>query len=235
MPLAIAALACSASGGGAASPPATRGLPPDATLRRDPATGVIRFLSGPDLSRGLDDDPAFRAAREHGDAAAVATAFVAAHADAFRLERPAEELVVRALRPDRDGRRIVVLDQRWRGLPVLGGELRVHLDAESRVVVVTGSTIPTPSGVDVEPGLDAAAARERAAAALGRPPGACGDCGAELAIAPGDRAPRLVWRVRPARGALHDELWLDARSGVVVERVPVALPSARTRDPETPR
>lgn len=239
MPLAIAALACSAAGSGGA-PPAKpsrheRGFPPGATLRRDPATGAIRFVAGSDLSQGLASDPDFRAARARGDAAGMARAFVAAHAEAFRLERPADELAVRELRPDREGRRIVVFEQRWRGLPVLGAELRVHLDAAGRVVVVTGSTIPTPTDLGVEPALDAGTARERAARALGRPPGSCGACPATLVIAPVEGGPRLAWRVRPARGTLHDELWLDARSGAVLARVQVALPGARPVDPQAPR
>ncbi|HSJ99102.1 MAG TPA: hypothetical protein VLC53_18645, partial [Myxococcota bacterium] len=164
MPLALAAFACTAGGaGGAGAPPGREpGFPPGATIRHDPATGTIRFLEGPDLSRNLDDDPAFRAARAGGDAGEIARAFLDAHAGAFRLERPAEELAVREVRADRGGRRIVVLDQRWRGLPVLRGELRVHVDAEGRVVAVSGSTLPTPKGVGVEPGLDAAAARAHA-------------------------------------------------------------------------
>jgi len=100
---------------------------------------------------------------------------------------------------------------------------------------VNCATMPIPTGVDADPALDAAAARERAAAALGRPAGACSACRAELVIAPADGAPRLAWRVRPPRGALHDELVLDARSGAVLERVPVALPGGPRLAPEEPR
>jgi hypothetical protein len=225
LPLALAAVACAAGGAGGAGPAVgARELPADATVRRDPALGTIRFLEGPDLSRGLEADPAFRAARAGGDPAEIARAFVAAYAVAFRLARPAEELALRDVRADRAGRRIARFDQRFRGLPVLRSELRVHVDPDGRVVAVVGSTIPTPDGVEVDPALGADEARARAAAALGRPAGACGACRTELAIAPGAGAARLAWRVRPAPGALHDELLLDARTGAVLARVPVALP-----------
>jgi len=222
MPLAIAAFACAAGAGGAGEP----AFPSDAAIRRDPATGALRFLSGPDLARGLDADPAFRAARASGDAEAIARAFVAAHAAAFRLAQPAEELALRGVQADRGGRRVVVFDQRFRGLPVLRGELRVHLDAQGRVVVVNAATVPTPVDVEIEPALDAAAARARAAAALGRPAAACRDCRTELVVAAAGGVPRLAWRVRPAPGALHDEVLVDARTGETIERVPVALPGA---------
>lgn len=232
MPLAIAALACTTGGGGAGAAGGARGFPSDAQVERDPANGTLRFLAGPDLTRGLEGDPDLRAARAAGDPAAIALAFVAAHAGAFRLARPAEELAVREVRPDRDGRRIVVFDQRWRGVPVLRGELRVHVDAAGRVVVANGATIPTPSDVDTAPRLDAAAARARAAAVLGR---ACDGCSTELVIAPAGAGARLAWRVGPPPGALSDALVIDARDGEVLERVPVALPGRPSLAPEEPR
>lgn len=227
--LAITSLAC-AGGTPGSGPPARRArpLPADATVHRDPALGTIRFASGPDLARELAGDPALREARAHDDPAAIARAFLAGCADAFRLDDPAAELALRGVRADREGRRIVRFDQRWHGVPVLRGELRVHVDAEGRVVVVSGATIPTPRAVDPEPRLDAAAARERAAAALGRPAGGCARCPAELVVAAPDGAPpRLAWRVRPPAGALHDELLVDARTGDILERIPVVLPGAR--------
>jgi hypothetical protein len=236
MPLALAAVACAAGGAGGdgGSTAGARAFPPEATVRRDPATGAIRFLEAADLARDLDGDPAFRAARASGDATRIARAFLAAHAAGFRLQDPGEELALREVRPDLAGRRIVVFDQRWRGLPVLRGELRVHVDAQGHVPVVNGSTIPTPEQVESEPALDAAAARARAAAALGQPPGACAACRTELVVTSGG-APRLAWRVRPPRGALHDELVLDARDGTVLERVPVAWPGGPRLDLEGPR
>lgn len=232
MPLAIAALACTGGGGGAGAGGGARGLPSDAQVVRDPANGTIRFLAGPDLARGLEGDADLRAARAAGDPAAIALAFVAAHADAFRLARPAEELAVREVRPDRDGRRIVVFDQRWRGVPVLRGELRVHVDGAGRVVVVNGATIPTPSSVDTAPRLDAAAARARAADVAGH---ACDDCSAALVIAPAGAGARLAWRVGPPPGGLSDAFVIDARSGALLERVPVVLPGRPSLAPEEPR
>jgi len=232
MPLAIAALACTGGGGGAGAAGGARGFPSDAQVVRDPANGTIRFLAGPDLARGLEGDADLRAARAAGDPAAIALAFVAAHAGAFRLVRPAEELAVREVRPDREGRRIVVLAQRWRGVPVLRGELRVHVDGAGRIVAVNGSTIPTPSRLDIEPRLDAAAARARAAAVLGR---GCDDCSAALVIAPAGADARLAWRVGPPPSGLSDALVIDARHGEVLERAPVALPGRPSPAPEEPR
>jgi len=215
------ALGC---GGGTHGPhdgrrPASRGaaaLPKGAELTRDPANGTVRFLKGQDLSHDLDADPAFKASRSVGDAEGVARAFVEHFGGLWRLDDVQTELVQHRIDVDRSGACHVRFGQVWHGVPVAGAELVVHLDRERRVVVVSGSYVPTPREVGTTPEIHADAAREVAAREIGGEP--CTACPVELVVfAEGGAAPRLAWRVAPAtrRG---DEVLVDATSGALLRR-----------------
>jgi hypothetical protein len=207
-------------------------LPTGATLTRDPATGTVRFLKGQNLSRELDGDPLFRAARNSGDAEAVARAFLSAYATVFRLEDPARELALKRIDVDRIGTTHVRFDQSYHGLPIPGGELIVHLDRERRVVLVNGSYVATPSEVDVTPAISADDARMVAAREGDLGADACNACATDLVLfAERGAPPRLAWRVAaPAGGIAASERWIDAKSGAPLRSLPVAIPGARSKE-----
>ncbi|RIK92980.1 MAG: hypothetical protein DCC71_24265 [Proteobacteria bacterium] len=198
------------------------GLPADATLTRDPETGTVRFLRGPDLSRELDADPAFRAARAAGDAEGVARAFLQRYAEPLRLDDPRAELALQRIDVDRIGSTHVRFEQRHRGLPIPGAGLIVHLDRERRVNLVSGSYVATPRDVAAEPALSADAARAAA--------GDCAACAADLVVfAERGRDARLAWRVAPPAERIAGEvLTVDAKSGEVLRREPVSIPGRRS-------
>jgi len=228
---AAAAIACAGSAsGGAAGATAARTLPADAELLRDPAFGTLRFAKGADLSRDLEAEAGFRADQRAGRHEAVARAFLEAYAAVLRLERPGEELALRSVETDALGMTHVSFAQAWRGLPIPGAELKVHLDRENHVVLLDGSYVPTPAGLDPTPAIDAARARQLAAAELAGARDDCGDCACELVVF-ADRgvAPRLAWRVRSAPERIQGfEITLDASNGALLRKLPTAIPGLAT-------
>ncbi len=206
-------------------------LPTGATLTRDPATGTVRFLKGQNLSRDLDGDPLFRAARASGDAEAVARAFLNAYAAVFRLDDPNRELANKRIDLDRIGTTHVRFDQTYQDLPIPGAELIVHLDRERRVVLVSGSYIATPRELAVTPAISANDARAIAARAGDLGADACDACATDLVVfAERGAPPRLAWRVAaPAGSIAASERWIDAQSGAPLRSLPVAIPAVRPK------
>lgn len=230
--LAVAAIliapGCSTGGTKASPEPA---LPPGATLTRDPATGTVRFFKGQNLSRELDGDPLFRAARNAGDAESVARAFLTAYAELFRLDQPNAELTKRRIDVDKIGTTHVRFDQTYRGLPIPGAELIVHLDRERRVVLVNGTTIATPRELDATPSLSADDARGIAARDAGLAADACAACATDLVVfAERGATPRLAWRVAAPAGAIQGgERTIDAQSGALLRNLPAAIPGTGSK------
>jgi Zn-dependent metalloprotease len=211
--VACAGVAPPASGSKAAE---ATDVPPHETLMLDPRNGAVRFLRGEDLGAGLPGVAA-------GDAEAVARAFLAAYAALFRIADPAAELALQRVDRESSGAAHVRFAQRWKGLPLPEAELIVHLDAGGRVVLVNGSYVPTPRGVDTAPALSAADARRAAARASGV---ACADCATDLIVSAAAEEPRLAWRVAAPPGRIRgEEVWVDAQTGAVLRRLAAALPA----------
>jgi hypothetical protein len=231
----IAAVLGCAAGGSApraeAAPPVRRemALPQGASLTRDPATGTVRFLKGPDLSIDLDADPAFKASRSAGDAEGVARAFLEHYAALWRLDDPRAELRQHKIQVDKSGASHVRFAQVWQGLPIPGAEIVVHLDRERRVKVVGGSYFESPRNVGTTPALDAEAARAAAARETGTEP--CRDCTVELVVfADREVEPRLAWRVAPPKSRYQlDEVTVDAETGAILRRLPTSLSGGARR------
>jgi Zn-dependent metalloprotease len=201
-------------------------LPAEAETRREPERGTLVHLKAPNLSRTLEDrDPAFRALQAAGQWAEAALAFVSAHAAAFRLDRPQDELRIRSVQTDAQGLTHVRLAQSHAGISVWGAEILVHLDRAGHVYLVQGRYAPTPRGLETTPGLPAARALEVVAGEIPGLGGRCARCTAELAVfAPPQGQPRLVYRVdAPVSLAEGWEVLVDARTGAVLQRLPTVV------------
>ncbi len=106
----------------------------------DPASGIPDFLSGADAATPL---PYIPTPAEVGDPAAIARGFLDANRALFRLTGVAADLMAAPLEPDRQlGYGQVRLRQVYRGLPVFGKELVVHIDPQERVMAVNGHLLP---------------------------------------------------------------------------------------------
>jgi len=89
--------------------------------------------------------------------------FLATYGQLFGLKDQAQELTVLRERVVDRGRSVVRFQQVYQGVPVLGGELIVQVDAGKNAVSANGEILPDLR-VDTVPGLDADMARQQALA-----------------------------------------------------------------------
>lgn len=200
------------------------GTPAPAETIYDERRGTVRAMGGTNLSEDLERDAAFRALQTPGREAELAIAFVTARRDVFRLAHPADELKLTRVDRDALGMRHVRLRQVHEGLPIHAAELIVHLDRDGHVTSVNGSYVRTPTGVATKPTIDASRAARRAADAAGAKKDQAGT--PSLAYWAGDDGRvRLAYRVAVNRSAVDaQDVWIDARSGAVLARIPTAYP-----------
>ena len=204
----------------------------DARTARDSRTGALRFI-GTEPGRPIPHPRPVEAARSPE---AAARAYLAVCGSLFGLQSPsilpdsrdpANELRVRANTPIAGGRTIIRFQQLYEAVPILGGELIVHLDAGNNVLAVTGKTGPNP-GISTTPSVSAATARQEALLAVaksyGLDPAALTTTTPEpwiydpALIGPEAGAVSLVWRMDVAPLSLlpiRELVLVDARRGSV--------------------
>jgi Zn-dependent metalloprotease len=217
---------------GAAAQSSSRGaelkreLGPQTRVAVHAETDRVRFVGGQvgaPISRPAGFGPS-------ASPAAVARAFLEAHAGAFGVADPAGSLAVRSVESASKGRSVVRLQQAHGGVRVIGGEFVVNLDAQRNVLSASGEAVPKPD-VSTEPAVSAADARANAIEAVAK---ARGVPAARLATSapalwiydsrlmggPGLGVPTLVWRMDvTSESAFIDEFVLvDAQLGAVVLR-----------------
>jgi Zn-dependent metalloprotease len=170
----------------------------------------------------------------------AARAFLAVYGGLFGVADQERELLLVRSSPSSSGRSVVRFQQVFHGVPVMGAEMVVQLDADRDVLSANGEVLPGLS-LDVEPRVDAATAADSARAAVAKwyalDPADLAASEPELwiynPIILGRNADRdfLVWRlrVRPVPPLPIDELVLvDARAGFVALHFN-QVPSARNR------
>lgn len=79
----------------------------------------------------------------------------------FGLTDQANDLVVSRQRVTEDGRNVIRFQQNYQGIPVLGGELLMQLNASNNIILVNGNVLPRIK-LSTQPDVDAAAAEQAA-------------------------------------------------------------------------
>ncbi len=194
-----------------------------ARTARQPRTGAIRFV-GTQAGRSILNPRPFEAARSPE---AAARAYLTTCGAMFGVKDQAGELgLTRAT--GADARRSVVrFQQRHRGIPIVGAELVVHLDAARNVLAAAGEMLPE-AVVNTDPRVDAAAAVQTALTIVARAhtvdPAALTTTTPELwvyapaLIGPETGPARLVWRIEVTPRALapiRELVLVDAERGSV--------------------
>ncbi len=120
-------------------------------------TGKVRFI-GTDQAH-----PIARPAQLAGDAPPEVAArnFLATYGALFGLSDPAQELSVMRARTLDAGGSMVRFQQVYQGIPVMGGELIVNMDAARNVLSANGEVLPNIK-VDTAPALNAETSRQNA-------------------------------------------------------------------------
>jgi cysteine-rich repeat protein len=192
------------------------------TVSIHPATGRVRFVR---FAPG-----AMQAAS--ADVASAATAFLSQYGAAFGLRDPAKELTLQTQTTDHLGATHLLYHQVYAGVPVFGGELRLHFAADGALTAANGTIIPDLQ-LDVTPQLapEVAAALARQALAAATP--SHGTAAASWRITVQEL---LIWRAELLQGqpgpnhlvyevlATQGEservlLYIDAQDGKIVEQV----------------
>lgn len=205
---------------------ATSGLPSGEAVqnRVSPATGAFSFLRasgggvlGTDDASQAPEARALEFLRNHGALTGMP--------DAARAALGTDASTLELMRVDEDdlGQRHVRFRQILEGIPVLGGELVVHLD-DRGVLGVNGAYVPT-AGVPTAPRLEQKEAIALAAQSAGEPVDALA---ANLMIfregllenAPGPTT--LAWAVDVAGATVHERVIVDAIAGLVQMRYPLS-------------
>src|SRR3954471_21331748 len=218
--LALAAPAAAAPGAAATL---KRQLGPGVRVDAHRETGKVRFV-GTAPGRPIPRPSGLGASAAPQE---VARAFLTQHGGAFGISGKGQALRATATDVGAGGRSTVRFQQLLDGVPVLGGEFAVNLDAQRNVLSAVGEALPT--SVDTAPRVGSGAARDAAIAAVAKAQGvAAPRLRAEiptLAVydagmlgGPGPARPSLVWRLE-VKGAARlpvDELVLvDAQLGSV--------------------
>ena len=122
-------------------------------------TGKVRFI-------GVEPVQAIAVAASTSAVAepeTVARSFLGEYGTLFGIADQASELALERQETDALGGGIVRFQQRYRGIPVFGGELIVTTDATKRVLAVGGEVLPELA-VDVAPAVQGGQAAEQAKA-----------------------------------------------------------------------
>ena len=140
------------------SPPSSAPASPSPISRETGSVGFIGTRAGTTIASG---------APASASPESAARTFVSRYAGRFGLSGRSSGLQVASTEPAAAGGTSVRLQQTYRGLPVLGGQLAVVVDGSNRVLSVLGETSPAPKA-DVDPAVSAADAADAALGAVAR-------------------------------------------------------------------
>lgn len=121
----------------------------DPTISYHAQTGRVRFMSVTPGHAMITPD--FRATPTTPEQAA--RSFLTVFGDLFGLADQSQDLSLLHLTTDDAGFQFVRFQQVYQGVPVLGGELIVQLNADLHTVAVTGEILPVPD-LTVTPTFD---------------------------------------------------------------------------------
>ena len=120
-------------------------------------TGKVRFI-GTDRGHSI---PRPEGAQADADPEQAARAFLDIYGRLFGLRDQATELAVLRSRAADGNRSFVRFQQVYQGVPVVGGELVIQVDAESNVLSASGEVLPDLE-LDVAPTIDVGTAQQTA-------------------------------------------------------------------------
>jgi Zn-dependent metalloprotease len=187
------------------------------TTVSSPSTGLVGFFGtapgAPLAGRLPASDPA----------EARALSFLESYGPAFGIASTRDVHLVEASFPDEVGMEHVRYVQTYRGVPVTGGELTVHLRGAG-LVAILGKTVADWGTIDVEPLVGAADAELEAQQSLAERLGVTDAQLSEPRLVLLNRGllegrttrSRLAWLVEATRIDLREYLWIDAKKGGVL-------------------
>lgn len=177
-------------------------------------TGLISFISSP----GID------AKRTLGvNSGNPAVDFVASYATAFGISGARDLKVKKSSRTDEVGMQHVRMQQNYRGVPITGGEVTVHMRNGS-VVAANAKTLDMTDGFDILPTITGAQAQSVVLGMLQKHSGITDATLTEPRLELFNRgllenrdAPtRLAWFIEANRIDVRQVFWIDAENGTPI-------------------
>lgn len=147
-------------------------------------------------------------------------AFFDANKSLYRMENPAQELVLVKQGQDTIGMTHVFMGQVYQGVPVYGHEMAVHYSPQGTITSVDGNYKPGLN-MATEPGISAEEALAKAKADLGHEAVTPESMPPQLIVyAPPHKEPRLAWRLAMASENPYTRMlyFIDAQNGQVLDR-----------------
>ncbi len=200
----------------------------DIQIERHSATGNASFMGLPALLAAPRAN-APQTLPEPQTLRANAQTFLHSYGPLFGVQRPTETLRLTALTTDSLGASHLVYAQHYRGVPVFGAQLRVHIDAGGNVIAANGLYLDDII-LDPTPQLTAAVAERLAMQVAGKTPTSITKqfplqsrrndlvifrSGLAQGI-PGEN--HLVYRIELSNAStVHKVFFIDAHSGVIVD------------------
>lgn len=196
------------------SSPSTGAGPAAVTVLKDGQTAVVRYDQDTGAPAFVTGDVTVASA---GSPEEAAYAFLDTSSELYSLKDHRAELKVRDAESDSLGMSHVRLDQVYRGIPVYGADLAVHVAASGNIVAANGKYIP---GIDipVEPAIAGSEAAVVARAAFGLGDSVTAESTELVILAPAEAEARLVWKTLLVADEppLKLYVFVDAGSGEVV-------------------
>ncbi|MEZ4708393.1 MAG: M4 family metallopeptidase [Caldilineaceae bacterium] len=229
-----------------AAPPPPTPLPTLAEQLRQqtPAPVMIRTRAATQTARSVRTTPGHDlAANTIVDASSMnvrqkSAAFLKVYGALFGLQEPDQELVLRAVQTDAQGVTHLHYAQQYKGIPVFGSRLTVHVDAQGNLYALDGATVDAAgfSKLKLTPTLPAAQARQIALQAAGAEhPAVRWQAMAnqiylfQEGLARGwQGSPHLAYAVAVVGAGGRRFVYVDAHSGRVIEQIEGVQNIART-------
>jgi len=226
--LTIPTIAQSQTGKAAIDPAGIQRLQADtggaARVSINPATGGARFVRMPAGKPGDLTPASARSAR----AQEKSMAFFRQYGSIFGLNQPDKQLKEIGRQSDRTGATHITYRQYYAGVPVFGGILKAHFDAQNQLRSVNGTSLPDLAVAPAPARSADAAARTALSAVSEQKKGATGlvarrtqlyvfQAGLAKGMALGTH---LVWEVEISnRGSVREFVYVDAQNGKIVDQI----------------
>jgi bacillolysin len=140
----------------------------------------------------------------------TAKEFLRSKRNMLHISTPDAEQRLSRYKEDELGRRHLRYEQIYKGLRVWPAELNIHLDKDGNADLMNGAYVPTPRRLITKPVWDADAAIRQARSAVNGGGNAKASNPELIVYAPGDKIPRLAWK-------MELEVSLDADWLVVID------------------
>jgi len=184
-------------------------------------SGVLEYMKGENLTSGIKDSLRLRELQKKDRYEDIACIFLGNIKELLRVEDPLSEFKKISEQVDNLKMKHLTFQQVFKGIPVWHKQVKIHLNKRNEVYLFQGNSVPTPAGVDINPGITVDEAITLAA--KGSPKGERGwkPQQHELVVYVDESlTPRIAYEIGLVKGLEGRETVLvDAVKGAILKRI----------------